>query len=107
MKIFDCFTFFNELDLLEFRLKLLSDHVDQFVIAESNITHSGQPKPFHFEENKTRFAPWLDKIIYLQVNQSAEGLVCTTEASYNPQKRCLEIRERPAKCIIRRRIRHG
>ena len=85
MKVFDCFTFFNELDLLEFRLKLLGDHVDHFVIAESNITHSGQPKPFHFEENKNRFAPWLDKIIYLQVNQSAEGLVFTTENSYNPK----------------------
>lgn len=85
MKIIDCFTFFNELDLLEFRLKLLDSHVDHFVIAESNITHSGQPKPFYFEENKARFDRWMHKIIYLRVNQSAEGLVFTTETSYNPQ----------------------
>src|SRR5689334_20509145 len=85
MKVIDCFTFFNELDLLEFRLKLLDAHVDHFVLAESNITHSGQPKPFYFEENKKRFDRWLHKIIYLRVNQSAEGLVFTTEHSYNPQ----------------------
>lgn len=27
MKIFDCFTFFNELELLELRLKILSPYV--------------------------------------------------------------------------------
>lgn len=85
MKIFDCFTFFSELDLLEFRLKLLDEHVDHFVLTESNITHSGQPKPFYFEENKARFEKWLPRIIYLPVHQNAEGLVFTTETSYNPQ----------------------
>ena len=85
MKIIDCFTFFNELDLLEFRLKLLNDHVDHFVIAESNITHSGQPKPFYFEENKARFEQWKEKIIYLPVKQNTEGLVFSSETSYNPQ----------------------
>jgi len=38
MKVFDCFTFFNELDLLEFRLKFLDEYVDYFFIAESNLT---------------------------------------------------------------------
>jgi len=85
MKIIDCFTFFNELDLLEFRLKLLDSHIDHFVLAESNITHSGQPKPFYFEENKERFKPWLHKIMYIPVHQSSEGLVFNSESSYNPQ----------------------
>jgi len=85
VKIVDCFTFFNELDLLEFRLKLLNDHVDHFVIAESNLTHSGQPKPFYFEENKARFEQWKEKIIYLPVKQNTEGLVFSSEISYNPQ----------------------
>ncbi len=85
MKIIDCFTFFNELDLLEFRLKLLNDYVDHFVIAESNLTHSGQPKPFYFEENKARFEQWKDKITYLPVKQTTEGLVFSSETSYNPQ----------------------
>ena len=45
MKIIDTFTFFNELELLEFRLRLLDGYVDHFVIAESNLTHAGDPKP--------------------------------------------------------------
>jgi beta-1,4-mannosyl-glycoprotein beta-1,4-N-acetylglucosaminyltransferase len=84
MKVFDCFTFFNELDLLEFRLKLLDPCVDHFVIAESNITHSGKPKPYHFEEAKDRFKKWQQKIIYLPVRQSAEGMVFEEQKSYNP-----------------------
>ncbi|MFN8250450.1 MAG: hypothetical protein U0V75_01115 [Ferruginibacter sp.] len=74
MKIIDCFTFFNELDMLEFRLKLLDATVDRFVIAESNITHSGKPKPYYFEEHSQRFQPWLHKITYLPIVQSTEGL---------------------------------
>lgn len=74
MKIIDCFTFFNELELLEFRLKLLHEKVDRFIIAESNITHSGKPKPYYFEENKKRFEPWLHKITYLPINQTTTGL---------------------------------
>lgn len=85
MKIIDCFTFFNELDLLEFRLKLLGDRVDHFVIAESNLTHSGKQKPFYFELYRERFEPWKEKIIYLPVKQTAEGLVFDKESSYNPK----------------------
>lgn len=85
MKIIDCFTFFNELELLEFRLKLLDATVDRFVIAESNITHSGKPKPYYFEENKKRFEPWLHKITYLPIQQSTEGLdFSQTLTSYTP-----------------------
>jgi len=84
MKIFDCFTFFNELDLLEFRLKFLDKSVDFFVIAESNLTHSGQNKPYYFTEAKNRFRQWEDKIIYIPVKQSAEGLVFEEQNKYNP-----------------------
>jgi beta-1,4-mannosyl-glycoprotein beta-1,4-N-acetylglucosaminyltransferase len=85
MKIIDCFTFFNELDLLEFRLKLLDSYIDRFVIAESNLTHTGLPKPYYFRENQARFDLWKEKIIYLPVKQTAEGLLFDkNENSYNP-----------------------
>ena len=85
MKIIDCFIFFNELDLLEFRLKLLDKYIDHFVIAESNLTHSGKSKPYHFQENKDRFAQWLNKITYIPIIQSIEGLDFSKEVhSYNP-----------------------
>jgi beta-1,4-mannosyl-glycoprotein beta-1,4-N-acetylglucosaminyltransferase len=86
MKIIDCFTFFNELDLLEFRLKFLDSHIDYFIIAESNLTHSGKTKPYYFEETKKRFEPWLHKIIYIPVKQSAANLSFNeNETSYNPE----------------------
>ena len=50
-KIYDCFNFFNELDILEIRLNTLYDYVDFFVIVESSVTHSGEEKPFYFEKN--------------------------------------------------------
>jgi len=52
MKIIDCFPFFNELDILRMRLELLSEHVDKFLICESDVTHSGEKN--HFIMRKTR-----------------------------------------------------
>ena len=55
-KLFDCFVFFNELDILEIRLNTLDPLVDYFVLVESTHTFTGQDKPLHFEPNKTPFA---------------------------------------------------
>ena len=65
--IYDCFTFFNELDILELRLNILYKYVDKFVIVEGNKTHTGKDKDFIFEQNKNRFEKFLDKIIYIKV----------------------------------------
>jgi hypothetical protein len=67
-RVFDCFTFFNELDLLELRLNELYEQVDFFVLAEAPVTFQGQPKPLVYAENKPRFAAFRDKIIHLVVN---------------------------------------
>lgn len=67
MKIYDCFPFYNELDLLELRLTELYDHVDHFVLVEATTTFTDKPKPLYFEENKSRYAKWLDKIIHVKV----------------------------------------
>lgn len=61
--IYDCFTFYNELDLLEIRLRLLDQHVDRFVLVESNRTYAGKEKPLIFDGNRQRFSRWLDRII--------------------------------------------
>lgn len=63
--IYDCFTFFNELDLLELRLNILKDVVDKFVIVEAPITHRGEPKPLYYAENTNRFAAFADRIIHV------------------------------------------
>ena len=64
MKIFDTFTFYNELDLLELRMNILGDVVDYFVINEATITFTGKEKPLYFLENKDQFKKWQDKIIH-------------------------------------------
>lgn len=84
MKVFDCFTFFNELDLLEFRLKFLNDYVDYFVIAESNLTFNGRPKPYNYPAAKERFIQWEHKIIYIPVRQNTDELIFENDNSYNP-----------------------
>ena len=68
MKIFDCFIFNHEIELLEIRLNILNDYVDKFVITEGDMTFSGLPKESHFLNNKERFAKWEDKIILNQIN---------------------------------------
>jgi beta-1,4-mannosyl-glycoprotein beta-1,4-N-acetylglucosaminyltransferase len=65
--IFDCFTFFNELDLLEIRLNEMSCIVDKFVLVEATSTFTGQKKPLFFNENKSRYGQFSDKIIHIIV----------------------------------------
>lgn len=71
--IYDCFTFFNELDLLEIRLNVLKDVVDKFVIVEAEETHTGKPKPLYFKENASRFAAFADRIIYINFGTFPKG----------------------------------
>ena len=68
-KVYDCFNFFNEFELLEVRLHELNDYVDKFVLVECCETHNGKPKKFYFEENKERFAKFKDKIIHVKVTE--------------------------------------
>ena len=74
MKIIDCFPFFNELDILRMRLELLSEHVDKFLICESDVTHSGEKKPFYYEENKDAFKKWENQIVHLKYCPDLSGL---------------------------------
>lgn len=67
-KLIDCFTFFNELDLLEIRLKYLFDVVDYFVIVEADTSFNGDAKQMVFRDNMARFEPFMSKIIYVPIN---------------------------------------
>lgn len=63
--VYDCFGFFNELDLLEIRLSILDPYVDHFVLCESLQTFSGHDKSLYYQDNKERFSKWNHKIIHL------------------------------------------
>ncbi len=67
-KIIDCFIFYNEVDLLTYRLALLNDVVDYFVIVESTHTFVGKEKSLFFNENKHLFEPFHKKILHIVVD---------------------------------------
>jgi hypothetical protein len=68
MAIWDCFMFSNELLVLEVRLHELYEHVDRFVLVEATRAFNGRPKPLVFAENRARFAPFLDKLVHVVVD---------------------------------------
>ena len=64
-KIIDTIFFYDEIDMLLFRLTELNEYVDHFIIMESNIDFLGNLKPLFFLENQNLFENWKDKITYL------------------------------------------
>lgn len=67
--IFDGFIFFNEIELLELRLKIMWEHVDRFIIVEAGKTFTNQDKELYFEINKKRFEKYMDKIEYVVIDE--------------------------------------
>ena len=68
VKIIDCFLFYNEIDLLKYRLNILNNTVDYFVIVESTFSHSGVEKTLAFNNIKSEFDKFKDKIIHVIVD---------------------------------------
>lgn len=68
MKVYDVFSFYNELDVLEIRLQELWHVVDYFVLLESNVTYVGNKKEYLFDLNKKRFEPYLNKIRHIKLD---------------------------------------
>lgn len=71
--IVDAFTFHNEFDLLEIRLRELAAVVDRFVLVEATHTFTGRPKPLHYWLNADRYAEWADRIEYVAVEDMPIG----------------------------------
>lgn len=77
--IFDCFPFFNEIEVLKIRLEELWDNVDRFIICEAYKTHSGKNKQLNFQNNLHQFEKYLSKITYLVVEKFPDGDSWTRE----------------------------
>ncbi len=80
--VYDCFPFFNELDILKLRLHIMDPYVDRFVIEESTVTFSGEPKELLFEKHKELFSEFLDKITYIVVDDTPLEGTDTHERDY-------------------------
>ncbi len=73
-KIYDCFTFFNELEILNIHLTELYDEVDHFVIVEATKTFNGKKKPLYYKENKEKFKKFEDKIIHIVLDSDGKNV---------------------------------
>jgi beta-1,4-mannosyl-glycoprotein beta-1,4-N-acetylglucosaminyltransferase len=71
MKIYDCFSYWDEDLLLDLRLNILDKYVDYFVIVEGNRTWQNNSKKLQF--NIERFKNFRDKIIYVPVEDMPGG----------------------------------
>jgi len=63
MKIIDCFIFYNEVDILEYRLNTLNEVVDYFIIVEARQTFVGKEKPLFYKHNEFSY-----KIVHVVVD---------------------------------------
>lgn len=68
--VIDCVPFFNEIDILLLRFGILDPYVDRFVIEESTVTFSGEPKELVFEKNRHLFEKYLPKITHIVVDDT-------------------------------------
>jgi beta-1,4-mannosyl-glycoprotein beta-1,4-N-acetylglucosaminyltransferase len=71
MKIYDCFSYWDEDLLLDLRLNILDKFVDYFVIVEGSKTWQNNYKKKRFDINK--FRNFKSKIIYIPVDDMPDG----------------------------------
>ena len=71
MKIYDCFSYWDEDLLLKIRLNILNKYIDHFVIVEGNKTWQNNSKKLRFDINK--FSEFKEKIIYIPVTDMPDG----------------------------------
>ncbi len=71
MKVYDCFSYWDEDLLLDLRLNILNPYVDFFVIIEGNKTWQNNPKKLNFDIQK--FKDFKNKIIYIPVEDMPDG----------------------------------
>jgi hypothetical protein len=64
-KIIDTIFFYDEIEMLHFRLTELDEYVDEFIIMECEMDFKGNPKPLNYLENIELFKKWENKITYL------------------------------------------
>src|SRR5210317_1029005 len=71
MKIYDCFSYWDEDLILDLRLNILNNYIDYFVIVEGNKTWQNNSKKLRFDIKK--FSKFRDKIIYIPVEDMPSG----------------------------------
>ena len=77
--IYEFFSFYNEFDMLELKLREHAPYVDRFVITESNRTYNQIEKPYRLEQKWARYSDWQHKITYVKFDATGLEPGWTTE----------------------------
>jgi len=72
MKIYDCFTFYNEFELLDLRIAEIYDLVDVMIVVEAERTFQGADKPCYLTDLQERYQH-LDKLRVYAINDMPVG----------------------------------
>ena len=85
--IVDAFTFFNEKELVELRIKYLNDIVDCFLVVEADHTHTGKKKTWNFPEVlNSSLKNYSSKIQYHQMKVDLEKAEAEKDSKYRSLK---------------------
>lgn len=72
MKIFDCFLYNGEAEIVSLRFEIMGPYIEKFVIVEANKTFSGIDKPYYFNRDKQQWSKWMDKILFFPISEFPE-----------------------------------
>lgn len=89
--LIDTFTYFNEKELLELRIRTLEDHVDGFLITDANRTHRGEEKPFTCIETLKKLGISDEKIQVLHVELPSSSEVIDPWVRERAQRDALSV----------------
>ena len=87
--------FKNEVDVLEIRLGTIGHLVDRIVIGEATVDQRGRPKDLVFPQHRERFAPWMDKIEYVVIDDMPGGTAHEDDVARERHQRDALIRGMP------------
>ena len=82
-RVYDCFLFNNELEILRLRLQELDSCVHKFIICECASTFTGEEKPLHYQANKDLFTRFEHKIIHYVIETPPQEAYVVNPANTN------------------------
>ena len=96
--IIDSFVYNGEAEMLAFRLAMLGDYVDMFIIVESTHTFSGKHKKLTFDSIQF---PLYEKVLYHPFTPRLEGLNFDSKPTrYEPAHDCWQIEYQQRNAIL-------
>ena len=84
MKIYDCFTYFDEDLILDIRLNTLNQYVHKFIVTEAIYIHKGVKRELKFNINN--FKNFKNKIEYIVVNEIPKDIENPVDTDNNHQR---------------------